>query len=284
MRAWKTAPVPLVEREAGVRLFWHDSGEGPGVLVAQSYIQHREVLKGLLAELRSGHRLIRYDARGAGESTRQGPYDMGTDVADLIAVAEAAGPIAVVVANGDASNRAVHAAARRPDLFPYVVSMETVPLSPGEVAQTDSLVSSANVLDALVGMMRADYRSGLTATITRGNQDMSQEEVRARVDATVAYIDHDAAAGRLEAWIRDDPGTDPEALGDRLIVAYEGAGAWFPADLTERGSELLPEAQFVRLEGGVLSRPDLTAAVVRNLTGVASSASPNPAREPRAAT
>jgi pimeloyl-ACP methyl ester carboxylesterase len=260
--------VPFVEREGGVRLFWEEWGEGPSLLVAHSYIQHPKVFEGLLAELRSGHRTIRYDARGAGESTRHGPYDMQTDVDDLIAVAEAAGPIVAVVGNGDASNRAVHAAVQRPDLFPYVVSMETVPLHRGEAEGTDSLISSASVLEALVGMMRADYRSGLTAAIARGNPDMGPDEIRTRVDATVAYIDHEASCGRLEAWIRDDPGDDPRALGDRLIVAYEGAGGWFPADLTEVGREILPEAQFVRLDGGALSRPDLTAAVVRGVTGV----------------
>jgi pimeloyl-ACP methyl ester carboxylesterase len=273
--------VPFVEREDGVRLSWHDAGEGPGILVVHSYIQHPAVFELLLADLESDHRTIRYDARGAGESTRQGPYDMRTDVGDLLAVAEAAGPIAAVVANGDGSNRAVHAAAERPDLIPRVISLESVPLARGQAAGTESLISSSNVLDALVSMMRADYRSGLTASLTRGNPEMTADDVRARVDATVAYVDHEASLGRLEAWIADNPGDAPRALGDRLVVAYEGAGAWFPADLTEIGSRLLPEAQFVKLDGGPLSRPDLAAAVVR---GVTSSASPSPARAPRAAT
>jgi pimeloyl-ACP methyl ester carboxylesterase len=259
--------VPFVEREGGARLFWQESGEGPGLVVTQSYIQHPEVLEGLLAELQEGHRIVRYDARGAGESTRQGRYDMQTDVADMIAVAEAAGPITAVVANGDASNRAAHAAAERPDLIPYVISMETVPLGAGQAAGTEALISSGSVLEALVSMMRADYRSGLMATMTRGNPEMTPEQIRARIDATVAYIDHEASLGRLEAWIHDDPGEDARSLGDRLTVAYEGAGAWFPADLAEAGGELLPEAQFVRLEGGAISRPDLTAAVVRRVTG-----------------
>lgn len=276
--------MPVVEREDEVRLFWEDWGDGPGLLVIHSYIQHPTVFKGLLAELQSGHRTIRYDARGAGESTRQGPYDMQTDVADLIAVVEAAGPVAAVVANGDATNRAVHAAARRPDLIPYVISLETVPLARGQAEGTESLIASGQVLEALVAMMRADYRTGLTATVQRGNPEMSQDEVRERVDATVAYIAHEAALGRLEAWIGDDPGDAPRALGNRLVVAYEGAGAWFPADLTERGQDVLPDAQLVKLDGGAVSRPDLTAAVVRRVTAAASSERPSPAREPRAAT
>jgi hypothetical protein len=144
-----------------------------------------------------------------------------------------------------------------------------VPLAPGQAVGTESLISSRQVLEALVGMMRADYRSGLSAAVQRGNPDMTQDEVRARVDATVAYIDHDASLGRLEGWINDQPGDDPRALGERLVVAYEGAGGWFPAELTERGHDLLPDAQFVKLEGGAISRPDLAAAVVRSITGAA---------------
>ena len=259
--------MPVVEREDGATLIWEETGEGPGLLVVYSYIQHPMVLRGLVDALREGHRTISYDARGAGQSTRMGPYDMATDVADLIAVAEAAGPLAAVIANGDATNRAVHAAAQRPELVPTVISLETVPLMPGQTEGTEALVGSGNVLDALVAMMRADYRSGLTAALQRGNPEMTQDEVRDRVDATVAYTDHDAALGRLEAWISDHPGDDPRALGDRLVVAYQGAGAWFTADLVGRGRELLPEARFIQLAGGPISRPDLAAGVVRGITG-----------------
>jgi pimeloyl-ACP methyl ester carboxylesterase len=262
--------VPFVGREGGVRLFWEEAGDGPGLLGVHSYLQNPKVFDGLFAELRQGHRTIRYDARGAGESTRAGPYDMATDVADLIAVAEAAAPIAAAVTNGDATNRAVHAAAERPELIPYVVSLESVPLEPGQAAGTESLISSRHVLEALVVMTRADYRSGLSAALERGNPGMPEEDLRKRLDATVAYIDHDAAVGRLEAWINDDPGDAVSTLGNRLVVAYEGAGGWFPAELIERGRELLPDAQFVKLERGAITRPDLTAAVIRMVTGAAS--------------
>ncbi|MFL5896668.1 MAG: alpha/beta fold hydrolase [Thermoleophilaceae bacterium] len=255
-----------IDRDDGVRLWWEQRGEGPGLLVGHAYIQHPEVFSGLLGQLEDDHRLVRYDPRGAGQSTRQGPYDMATDVDDLIAVAEAAAPLAALLMNGDAANRAVHAAARRPDLIPVVVAMETLPVRAVEASETDALVGSDGVLSALVGMMRADYRSGMVAAIQRGNPDMPPDEARRRVDETVAYIPHEAGVGRLDGWIRDDPNEDALALGDRLVIAYEGAGAWFTADLHERGRAFLPDARFVQLEGGAISRPDLTAAVVRSVT------------------
>lgn len=259
--------MPFVEREEGNSIYWEEEGEGPGLLFAPSYIQHPAVFEGLLNELRTNHRVVRYDPRGCGESTRRGPFDMRTDVEDLIAVAEAVGPVAAVVGNGDGSNRAIHAAAERPDVLPLVLSLETVPLSPGQASGTEALVGSGEVLDALMGMMRTDFRTGLTATIARGNPDMSPDDIRERVDQTVAYIDHDAAVERLEAWIHDQPGDDPVKLGDRLVVIYEGAGAWFPAELTERAMEVYPRARFIRVEGGAISRPELTARAVGALTG-----------------
>jgi hypothetical protein len=131
-------------------------------------------------------------------------------------------------------------------------------------------------------MVRADYRSGTVAAIQRGNPDMTPEQIRERVDATVGYIPHEAGLGRLEAWINDDPGEDPYVLGDRLIVAYQGDGGWFTEELHQRGQQLLPDAQFVKLEGGAISRPDLTAAVVRRTTGATSRERPSPARARRA--
>jgi len=261
--------VPFVERGDGASLFWQESGDGPGLLVTTSYIQHPMLLDGLVAELQEGHRTIRYDARGTGESTRTGPYDIATDTADLVAVVEAVGPIAALISNGDATNRAVHVAARRPDLIPQVISLETVPLMPGQAEGTDALVGSGGVLDALVSTLRLDYRTGLIAAVQRGNPHMSEDQLRDRVEATVPYISHEAALGRLEAWIHDDPRDDPRVLGDRLTVAYEGAGEWFTAELVERARELLPGARFVRLGGGAITRPELTAEVVRSVTGVA---------------
>ena len=261
--------MPYVQRGDAIRIHWEEQGEGPTIIVAPSYIQHPSVLGPLRDDLARDHRVIRYDVRGAGESSPEGPFDMQTDAEDLIALAEAIGPIAAVVGNGDATNRAVHAAAQRPDVIPHVVSIDSIPILPGQAEGTDALVASDSVLSALIRMMRADYRSGLVAAITRGNPEMGEDDLRERVDETVAYIPHAASLARLEEWIADEPGDAATALGNRLTIAYEGAGGWFTAELHERGKDLLPEATFIQLAGGAISRPDLTANVVRQVSGVA---------------
>lgn len=259
--------MPWVERDDGARIWWEAQGQGPTVLFAHGYIQHPGIFAGLTDELTRDHQLIQYDARGAGKSSRTGPYDMQTDVADLEAVLEEVGPVAAVLANGDAANRAVHVAAKRPDLAPAVVSMETIPLATGDAEGVEALVGSGGVLSALEAIMRTDYRAGLRAAIEPGNPGMSRDGIRERIDELVAYIGQDAGIGRLNGWIRDDAGGDAVELGDRLTIAYEGAGGWFPAGLHERARQNLPEARFEKLEGGAISRPELTAAVVRGVTG-----------------
>jgi pimeloyl-ACP methyl ester carboxylesterase len=261
--------MPFAERDDGVRLHWEERGQGPALLVAHAYIQFPSVYDGLVAELASDHRMITYDPRGSGESTHEPPYDMATDVDDLRVLIEQVGPIEAALVNGDASNRAVHLAAQRPDLVPYVVSLETVPFTPEAAEGSDALVASSGVLQAMLGMMRADYRAALSAALARGNPGMEQDAMHERVDMSLAYCSHEAALGRLEAWIRDDCTDDARVLGHRLVLAAQGDGEWFSADLHDRIQEYLPEARSVRLEGGAVSRPDLTADLVRSLVGAA---------------
>ena len=261
--------VTWVERPDGIRLAVQERGEGPALLCTHSFVQHPGVFGALYDALARDHRVITYHPRGTGDSTRSGPYDMETDAADMTAVAEAAGPIEAVIANGESAHWAVRVAVARPDLVPHVVALETLPFRTADARDSEALIGSSTVLDTLVAMIRADYRTGLHAAIERGNPNLTEAEMRERVDLTAAHSSQEAAVPRLEAWIADDASGLARALGGRLTMAYEGSGGWFPASLHDLARDFLPEARFVQLERGAISAPDLVADVVREVVSYA---------------
>lgn len=267
--ACQTAGMAWVERPDGVRLAVQERGEGPAILCVHSFVQHPGVYGALYEELARDHRVITYHPRGTGDSTHRGPYDMDTDAADMTAVIEEAAPVEAVLANGESSHWALRVAVAHPDLLPHVVALETVPFRTADAEGSEALIGSASVLNALVAMIRADYRTGLHAAIQRGNPSLSDEEMRERVDLTAAHCPPEAGVARLENWIADDPTELARALGDRLTLVFEGASGWFPASLHELAREYLTEARFERLERGAISAPELTGAVIREVVSYA---------------
>jgi len=71
---------------------------------------------------------------------------------------------------------------------------------------------------------------------------------------------------RIESWLaRESPIEELRALGDRLAVVWHEGDAW-QSGAIPRVRELLPEARVIEVEDGPLSRPDLQAEVVRDLS------------------
>jgi pimeloyl-ACP methyl ester carboxylesterase len=262
--------MPLLARDDGVELHWEERGSGPTTLLAAYCISHPSVFDPLAADLERDHRVVRYDDRGSGQSTRRGPYDMETAVADLETVVEAAGGSAIVVALADAVNRAVRVAAARPDLVRAVVVAGGNPAGRSALEDTDAMVSSEPVVEAFLSMVETDYRGALRTMTSSGNRQMSEDEVRERVRLQADYQPQEAAASRLRAWAADDASEYGRQCGDRLWLLYsdDAGGGWFPTG--DEGSriarELFPEAHVERVEDGIVSRPDLTAAAVRRVT------------------
>jgi pimeloyl-ACP methyl ester carboxylesterase len=254
-----------VGRPDGVEIAWREAGAGPAVVLANFGYVDPAPFAGLVEELARDHRVISYDPRGSGESSRAGPYDLATDVADLVAVGEGAGAeAAVVVGNGDGGNRAVKAAVERPDLFGVVVVPGSVSL-PGATRGSEGLAGSAAVLRAVVTLLENDYRAGVHAFVSNGNPDLDEAAVRGRVERIVAHCSQEAAVGRIRAWIADDPTAAARELGDRLWVLPYETNPWF-AGASAGSRELLPEARHKEIADGPMMRPDLTAAAVRELT------------------
>jgi len=258
--------VPKV-RTDGAEIHWEARGEGPLVVLVHGFNGDPETLSGLLDDLATDHRVVTYDLRGSRESSREGPFSLEVDAADLAAVVEAAGGPAIAIALADGTNRAVKCAAARPDLITHVVSPGGNPVSQGWATNTESLAASGSVLDAIVEMLATDYRGALRTIISSANAQMSEDEIRAAVARAASDYSQDGMVGRLRSWIGDDSAAEGRALGDRLWVYAHPFNPWFTVDTLDATRAALPEAHAMEVEDGPVSRPDITAGLVRKLSG-----------------
>ena len=259
-----------VERPDGVELLWEERGEGPLVVLAPYWSMHPSVHEPIIEDLERDHRVARYDDRGAGGSTRVGPYDLDTAAADLAAIIGAAGGSAVVVASADGPHRAVRAAVDQPELIEAVVAVGGPPIGIDALADYDTLASSRTVVNAMIEMAETDYRSALRSILTSTNPQMSEEQLRERVRLQAEYAPAEAAVPRLQAWAEADSTEHARAIGDRLwILHWEGmGGGWAPTgrQLESLVAEKFPGAHLERTDDGMISRPDQAASVVRKIT------------------
>jgi pimeloyl-ACP methyl ester carboxylesterase len=250
----------------GVEIEWRMDGEdGPLVVVALQALQPPAVCRRFIEELAADHRVLGYDIRGTGGSTRSGPYDMGTDAADLAAVVAEAGGGALAVALGDGARRAVRAAAERPDLIHTVAISGEQPLGRNTGGRGEALAESPAVLEALLELLEVDYRKGLRTMFTSsGESEWHTLALRDRLQATEAHCPAEAGVGRMRAWIRDDSTEYGRSLGDRLWFLHYPGNAWFQGTL-ETIRRDLPAARLAAVPDGVISRPRENAAAVRGI-------------------
>jgi pimeloyl-ACP methyl ester carboxylesterase len=258
--------MPTLQRPDGVELHWERRGEGPQVLMVPQLWDHPDVFDGVIADLSGDHAIVTYDLRGTGQSTRSGPYDTDTDAQDALAVAEEAGGAALAVAWGDGAHRGTRAAAARLDLIGAVVTPNGNPVGRWVLEGGEGLAASDSVVAAFEQLVRADYRAALRSALTDMNPQMTEREIRERVERNASHCPHESVVGRLEAWIGTDSLEEARALGDRLWILGHHYNPWFPHESLERTREVLPDAHIEILEGGPISRPDLTAAVIRRVT------------------
>jgi pimeloyl-ACP methyl ester carboxylesterase len=267
--------MPDLNRPDGIDIHWEERGEGPLVVLAPFFNHHPGAFANLIADLTRDHRVARYDARGTGESTRGGPHDIETGAADLEAVIERSGPPAVVVTGGDGLNRALRVAAQRPDLISAILGVGmSSPVGFKDMHRyTDAMGTSDSVIELITEQLRRDYRGALRATVALTNPQMSEDEIRARVDAQASYCAAETAAAQFQAWRDDDPLEASRRLGDRLWLAWipDVFGPLFPPlpEMQDMAARMFPEARVEIVEDGIVSRPDLTATIVRRITASA---------------
>ena len=258
--------MPALRRPDGVEIHWDEQGEGPLVLLLHHCFSHPAVYDGLCQELARDHRVVTYDARGTGQSTRKGPYDLLVDVEDLEALAGELGGGTVALGLGDGRDRAVRVAWSRPDLITAVVGCDATPMGRG-VGDVEAPSTSQAVLETVVSLAGSNQRTAMRGLLEFTNPGMTEDDLSRRLDAEVAYSSREALHARAEWFLRKDSGEAARAIRDRLWIAYWESD-WTPAVAVEKLHEVLPEARVYPIAAGPISRPDLTAAVVRKVTAV----------------
>jgi pimeloyl-ACP methyl ester carboxylesterase len=261
-----------LKRPDGVELHWEERGEGPPVVLAPYWSGHPGVYEGLLSDLARDHRVVTWDARGTGQSTRAGPYDTETDCSDLEAVLDHVGGRALVITTQDGANRAVRVAARREDLVAAVVTLGTAPFARMQFEGREGMIGSDAVVDAFIKMLERDYRGALRTLLSATNAQMSEAEVRERVGFQVSYCPQEPAVERVRAWAEDDPTAAARQTGGRLWIlsAPDVAGPWLPPEHERRRliETLTPKAHVEEGSpgGGPISQPSEAAASIRRIT------------------
>jgi pimeloyl-ACP methyl ester carboxylesterase len=262
--------VPQIERPDGVEIHWEAHGEGPNVLLTHHTLwSYPLVYERLIADLARDHRVVLYDPRGCGESSRRGPYDFETDAGDVQGVIEEAGPAAVAIAVGDGVNRVARVAVARPDLISQVLAIMpgvAAMLPRQELKGSDVMLASDSVIEMLLTMMNTDPRAALRTLIASINPDLDEQDVRDRIERVSDYLSFDAATGRAHAFLDDDLSRLVNALGDRVWILHGGPDPLFEGSLHARVAQLFPRAHLETMANGPISRPDLTAARVRAVT------------------
>jgi pimeloyl-ACP methyl ester carboxylesterase len=266
--------MPAVERPDGVEIHWEEQGRGPLVLIVHQILwSYPGVYADLIGDLVRDHRVVSYDARGCGASTRVGPYDAETDAGDLLAVTEAAGGQAVAIAVGYGYNLAVRVAAARPDAISDVLCLQPAAaamLPRSELKGTDVMAASDSVVEMLLQMMSTDPRAAIRTLLAAANPEFGEDVLRERVAQVSEYISHESTLGRTHAWLEDDTSEHARALGGRLRILHGGSEPMYEGALAAHVAELYPEAHLEQLAGGPISRPDLMAEWVRRVSGVRS--------------
>ena len=270
--------MPEVTAADGVALHWEERGSGPTVLLTPYWAMHPSVFDPIEAVLvEEGFRAIRFDERGTGQSDRSGPYDMATGVSDLRVVCDAVGPVEVAICLIDSANRAVRVAESDPELLRSVFCVGAAPVGVGAFRDSESLLSSETVVRTYLHQLESDYRGAIRAALSGANTQLTEEEVRERVQIQMDYIEAEAAAVRAREWASDAGAEEPgRAIGSRLSVCLTdtmgGEGSWFPSlrEMEPVTREVFPNAQILHAPDGIVSAPrEVVEALKRALAGVA---------------
>ena len=159
--------MPLLARPDGVQLYWEQAGDGPGVLICNTF--NLAPLDGLVERLASSRRVVAYEPRGARPLEPAGPVRPGDRRRGRRGAARGDGP-----GGGRPRHRRRHPprdalADARPDLVDRVVFTSSA--LGRESGERSGFAASTEVLYALMSLIRRDYRSGLRQMLAGSAKD-----------------------------------------------------------------------------------------------------------------
>ena len=258
--------MPELERPDGARIHYEVRGEGPLVVLSLGFGATPATYEGLVADLARDHCVVTWEPRGCGTSSADGPFDITTEADDLIALIHAVGAPAVAFAAGHGVNVTTRTTARDPGAIHAFVTTGIVAALRRHLGDTEGLAASQPVVDMLIEQLRRDPRGSVRAMTGSLNPQLDEDGLRARVDEILAYTNPETILARVESWLGYETALDElRALGDRLAVVWHPGDVW-QTDAVPRVRELLPDARVVEIEDGALSRPDLVANVIREMS------------------
>ncbi len=255
--ALPSASIRYARSADGVAIAWSESGAGPPLIRAGHWLSDldldlRSVIWGpLIDRLAAAHRLIRFDFRAMGKSQRGvAPAELDTAVADLAAVADAAGAGRFsIVAPSQAVPVAVAFAARYPDRVDRLVLYSGYALGralrepvPGELDEPTAL-----------SMIRTGWgREGsvfLEAFSRIFVPDATEAQIADMIEMQTAAADAETAAAIRRTVDRYDVRDLLGAVRAPSLVLHAEGDVVQPAAQAQLLASGLPDARLVLLPG-----------------------------------
>lgn len=246
------------ENSTDIDLYYEDQGSGRPVVLIHGYpLDGQSWERQVPALLDAGHRVITYDRRGFGRSSRPiTGYDYDTFTADLhvlmteldlrdaVLVGFSMGTGEVARYLGTHGSDRVGAAVFLSGLPPYLLRTDDNP------AGVDESVF-ASILDA-VKRDRYAYFTAFFANFYNtdellGNR-LSEEALRASWSVAAGASGH-ASVAAVPTWVTDFR-SDVAAIDVPALIAHGTADRILPIDATARPfHQLVPQAQYVEVQG-----------------------------------
>lgn len=240
----------------GTGLAWAASGGGPALMRGGHWLTHLEldwdnpVWQPLLARLRAGRRLIRYDVRGTGVSQRDcGAGTLGALVDDMATVADAAGAACMdIFAPSQNVPVAIAFAARYPERVRRLVLL-------GGFLQGAAIrgVDDKEMSDAFVALVRNGWGTTNGDVFMRSLSaffmpDATDEQVGAFVAMLRASISPEqAVVNRRAISLLDATEYAPRVVAPTLVIHARGDTVQ-PFSQGQALARAIPNARFLALE------------------------------------